>query len=127
MTGGVVDASASLALLLGEPGAGVVIARRDGAIMSAVNYSEVLMRTTDLCGSLEEAKRRVDRQDVEVIAFDKTHAAVAASLRSRTRSQGLSMADRCALGLALARGFPVLTADRRWTEVDLGVEVVLIR
>ena len=59
MTIAILDASAFLALLLGEqPGADFVLARRTGAIISAVNYSEVVARTAGLSGSLEDAKRR---------------------------------------------------------------------
>jgi PIN domain nuclease of toxin-antitoxin system len=40
---------------------------------------------------------------------------------------GLSLADRACLALAKQRGLPVLTADRIWQTLDLGVAVVLIR
>jgi ribonuclease VapC len=127
MTSVVLDASALLAVLLGEPGAETVIARRHGAVMSAVNYSEVVARTTELCGSLEEAKRRVDRQEIAVIPLDQTMAAVAAALRAATRDFGVSLADRCCLALALTKNVPVLTGDRKWREFDVGVAVELFR
>jgi ribonuclease VapC len=127
MTSVILDASALLAALLGEPGAEVVIARRSGAMMSAVNYSEVLARTAALCGSLEDAKRRVDRQEVAVIPLDQSMATVAASLRAATKALGLSLADRCCLALALTRGLPILTADRAWQQIEVGVTVELIR
>jgi PIN domain nuclease of toxin-antitoxin system len=88
VSGVVLDASALLALLLGEPGGDVVRARRAGAVLSAVNYAEVLARTAALCGSLEDAKRRVDRQELGVIALDQTQAAVAASLVPASKKLG---------------------------------------
>jgi ribonuclease VapC len=127
MTSVILDASALLAVLLGEPGAEMVIARRHGAMMSAVNYSEVLARTAELSGSLEEAKRRVDRQEITVVSLDQSTAAVAASLRAVTRVLGLSLADRCCLALALTRDMPILTADRAWQRINVGVTVELIR
>lgn len=123
----VLDASALLALLLGEPGADHVRARRVGAVISAVNYAEVLARTASLCGSLEVARRWVDRQEVSVAPLDRDQAAVAASLVAAGKPLGLSLADRCCLALALTRKLPVLTADRAWTHLDLGIQVKFIR
>ena len=123
----VLDASAVLAVLLGEPGADAVARRWHGAYLSAVNYSEILARTARLCGSLDEAKRRVDRHDWRVVPFDADQAAVAASLAPAGRPHGLSMADRACLALALTRGLPALTADRAWAALDIGVAVELIR
>lgn len=127
MTRVVLDASAVLALLLGEPGADAVRGRRTGALLSAVNYSEIVARTAGLCGSLEEARRRVDRQELEVVPLDRDLAAVAASLASVGRPLGLALADRCCLALALSRNLPVLTADRAWRRLDLDLIVELIR
>jgi len=44
-----------------------------------------------------------------------------------TRSAGLSLADRACLALALRLGYGVLTADRQWSNLDIGLEVKLIR
>ena len=123
MTRVVLDASALLALLLGEPGAEVVRDKLSAAVISAVNYYEVIVRTAALCGSFDEAKRRIDRQGVEVVPLDDVQAAVIASLPPL----GLSLADRCCLALALTRTAPVLTADHEWDRLDLGVSIVPIR
>ena len=45
----------------------------------------------------------------------------------RTRSAGLSLADRACLALASRLGVPAVTADRAWTTLDVGVEIVCIR
>ncbi len=123
----VLDASAVLALLLGEPGADRVRARRAGAIISAVNYAEVLARTARLCGSPDEAARRVGQHEFAVIPFDRAAAAAAAALEPAGRPLGLSLADRCCLALAAARRLPVLTADRAWQHLSVDVAVELIR
>jgi PIN domain nuclease of toxin-antitoxin system len=44
-----------------------------------------------------------------------------------TRQAGLSLGDRACLALGLTRGLPVLTADRVWAQLDVGVEVVVCR
>ena len=127
MTKVVLDASAVLSLLLGEPGADVVKQHLADHCISALNYSEVLARTMKLCGSLADAKRQVDRHDLCVIAYDAEQATVTASLVPATKSLGLSLADRACLALGLVRGLPVVTADRGWGQLEIGVAVELIR
>lgn len=39
----------------------------------------------------------------------------------------MSVGDRLCVALAMREGVPVLTADRRWREAPLPVEVVYIR
>ena len=123
----VLDASAVLAVLLGEPGAEAVAPRLAHARVSAVNYSEVLARAARLCGSLEEAKRRVDRHGLTVVPFDAAQAVAVAALVPATREFGLSLADRACLSLGLISGLKVLTADRAWGDLDLSVTVEVIR
>lgn len=48
-------------------------------------------------------------------------------MRSITRSAGLSLADRICITLARRLALPVLTADHSWLDLDLGVDVRLIR
>jgi len=43
------------------------------------------------------------------------------------RGDGLSLADRACLALAISRDLPVITADRAWARLGLPVEVVLTR
>jgi PIN domain nuclease of toxin-antitoxin system len=48
-------------------------------------------------------------------------------LASKTRRRNISLADRACLSLAMELGMPVLTGDRAWRDLDLGVEVRLFR
>ena len=123
----VLDASALLAMLFGEPGCEFVASRGNGAVLSSVSYSETLVKMIDRGIELNHAERILRRLSLYVAVFDSEAAAVAASLRFHTRPLGLSLADRACLALGLKTGFPVLTADRRWAEVPAQVTVELIR
>ena len=48
-------------------------------------------------------------------------------LRSVTRHAGLSLGDRACLALGDRLGCPVVTADRVWASLDVGVAIVVIR
>ncbi len=124
----VVDASALLAYLLGEPGSDAVVAAlQDGAEMTALNVAEVLSKLTDAGAAVDEAWPAIEALGIEVIAVGTREAVGIARLRPATRDSGLSIADRACLDLAATRGVPALTADRAWSGVDIDVEVRLIR
>jgi ribonuclease VapC len=48
-------------------------------------------------------------------------------LRVQTRHLGLSLGDRACIQLAMMKRWPVLTADKSWPELSLGVDVQLVR
>ncbi|WP_051758091.1 hypothetical protein [Prauserella rugosa] len=50
-----------------------------------------------------------------------------AELWPHTRHQGLSLGDRACLALAQRLDRPALTADQAWKNLDLAVDVQLIR
>ena len=130
--GAVLDASALLALLNGEPGADRVRdALEGGALVSAVNWAEVLARLVVAGGDLDEIDAMVlppgDGGQLQLVPFDAEQARASARLVRRTRSLGLSLADRAALGLATLRRLPVLTTDRAWRPLRPSVDVRIIR
>jgi PIN domain nuclease of toxin-antitoxin system len=126
MTEFVFDASAVIAFLQDEPGARQVQTSLSGGLLSAVNLAEIAQWIMDVRG---EAAARLELEGLpcEAVAFDQAQAQEAAALRRTTRARGLSLGDRACLALAKLRGLPVITADRAWATVDVGVEVVLIR
>jgi PIN domain nuclease of toxin-antitoxin system len=125
--GTIADASAILALLKQEPLGTLDPRRLFRATISAVNLSEVLERLCSGGLSESEADAAVAELSLRVADFDEPQARLAAYLRPRTRRAGLSLGDRACLALGLHLGRPVITADRAWASLDLGVEVVLIR
>jgi PIN domain nuclease of toxin-antitoxin system len=123
----VVDASAILAMLEGERGHDHVANLLSSTVISAVNLAEVVTGLINRGIAAEAALRTTDSIAIETAPFDRETALLAGALREATRTRGLSLGDRACLALARMRGLPALTADRSWAELDLGVEVRLIR
>jgi PIN domain nuclease of toxin-antitoxin system len=97
--------------------------------MSAVNLCEVLSKIEDRGWPEDpEALRRFRMviRSLEILPFGASEARVAAALRRPTR-QLLSLGDRCCLATARTHKLPVLTAERSWGDLELGVVVELIR
>ena len=121
------DASAMLALFRAERGADVVAGYRGDAVASAVNIAEVASRLSDEGLNPTEWHYSLAMLELEVVAFDENQAIQAGRLRRSTRHRGLSLGDRACLQLAAMRGLPAVTADRAWGELDVEVEVRVIR
>ena len=122
----VLDASALLAALNAEPGSEVVAAESD-PIISAVNLSEVVAKLVERGGADEDVRAAIGVLRLEVRDFDIELAHAAGLLRRATRQQGLSLGDRACLALADSLGLPVLTTDRTWLDLRLGIDVRVIR
>lgn len=127
MTATAIDASALLALLQNEPGADAVDRALLGGVISAVNYSEVVAKLADRGVPGAQITSALADLGLEVIEFDLAMAVAAGLLRRETASVGLSLGDRACIASARHRSLPVLTADRLWATLDLGVEVHVIR
>jgi PIN domain nuclease of toxin-antitoxin system len=128
MAEAVLDASAIMAFVRDEPGASVVAEYLPGAFVSTVNLSEVLKKAVDAApDSVDRAWQYLMALGMEAVDFDIRLARRTGELRAATRKLGLSFADRACLALAEREGLPALTADSRWSELDTGVAVTLIR
>jgi ribonuclease VapC len=123
----VADASAVIALLVGEPFTRFDAQRLSSASISAVNLSEVFSRLLEIGMPESVVDTAVAKLDLRVVAFDEPQARAAARLRSATRHAGLSLGDRACLSLGLALACLVVTADRAWADLDIGTEIILIR
>jgi len=123
----VLDASALLALLFAEPGAETVAdAIAAAAVIGAVNLSEV---ATVLVRHQQDPAELLApvRAQLPVEPFTDQDAIAAAALYPQTASRGLSLGDRACLALARRLRGPALTAEQAWTQLDIGVDVQLIR
>ena len=122
-----------LAYLRDEGGAErVAEALGDGAVMSAVNWAEVLSKVTDLGEDADALEAHLVAEGLigsalEIVPLEPRDAAAIARLRPATRAAGLSLGDRACLALAARLALPALTADRTWIGLGLGAEVEPIR
>ncbi|MCB0830372.1 MAG: type II toxin-antitoxin system VapC family toxin [Solirubrobacterales bacterium] len=126
MSGSVIlDASALLAVLKGEAGSEVVEPDLEGAVMSSVNWMEVVQKMLPF--GVQHGDLRQSLPGLEIAAFLEPHAAVAAAMHEPTKHLGTSLADRACLALAAFRDATVLSADRQLAKAEVGVEIKLIR
>lgn len=127
MADSVSDASAIIALLRREPGAERVAEALARTVVSAVNLSEVVAWLSRSGLEDTEIRRTVNDLDLEVSPFDAESAMSAGLLIRATRRFGLSLGDRACLALAQRLAIPVLTTDRNWSTLRVGVKIELIR
>ena len=123
----ILDASAVLACFFDEPGGENVLDELARSVVSAVNWAEVSERAMALGAWTDSLRSEFESTGAQVVPVEAAHAERAAALREQTRSKGLSLADRICFALAASRGSPVMTADRAWAEIEIGVEVRMIR
>lgn len=123
----VLDASAVLAVLNGEPGEKKVIPILAESAISAVNLTEVGTKLLEAGMDEESAQIAVSVLGIgEVTNFDEELAWETAKLRPLTKKLGLSLGDRVCLALAMKLKVPAVTADKEWAKIKL-CKVVLIR
>lgn len=127
MSDAVLDASAVLAFLNLEPGSDKVAAVSGKRIVSAVNLSEVLAKLIELGMPENEIRQVLGYLKYDIKAFETEDATLCALLRPLTRSSGLSLGDRACLALGKKLQLPVLTADRAWSNLNLSIDIQVIR
>ena len=123
----VLDASAVLAVLNGEPGEKKVIPLLAESAISAVNLTEVGAKLLD--AGMDEASAQIAVSVLgfgEVADFSEELAWETAKLRPLTKQHGLSLGDRACLALAIKLDVPAVTADKQWSKLKF-CKVVVIR
>lgn len=110
----VLDASAVLAFLQGEPGADRVERALDGGVIGAANWSEVAQKVRAAGADWGIARALLLSYALRIEAVTAEDAESAAE--SWRRGSGLSLGDRLCLALSARLQDPALTADRAWGE-----------
>ena len=124
----VLDASALLAFLHNEKGADrVEEAILNKAVIQSVNWAEVIQKVIAKNISIDNLDNELAAVGLSFLSFDRQQASIAGSLQQQTKELGLSLGDRACLALAQQLDLPVLTADKIWQQLDIGVSIQLIR
>ena len=123
------DASALLAVMRAEPGAGEVLRIIDRAAIHSVQIAEVVRKLRELGVDPDEVEGSIQELCLPVIEVLSVRQACNTG---RYCLGGLSLGDRICLAMASSHGSTAVTADRRWKEVcdanaELNVRVMLIR
>lgn len=125
----VLDASALLALVFGEPGAERVAGLLSTACIGSVNLAEVATILARRGGDADESRATIDQVPVQILPFDTALAFDAGQLWPVTRKTGSSLGDRCALALARRLDAVLVTSDAQLLAIApaVGVDGFAIR
>jgi ribonuclease VapC len=123
----VIDSSAFLAVAFQELRADFVLPRLRGSLLSVVNYQEVLEKMQERQVSTEHALAGIEAMRIHIVDYSIRQAELAMAMKPVYKPLNISLADRACLALGKERDLPVLTADRSWASIDVGVRVELIR
>lgn len=124
----VLDASALLVVLNGEPGREKLTPELlNAATVSTVNLAEVQTKLVREGADPDQAWDVILSPIREAAEFTSEQAKVAGSLITQTRALGLSLGDRACLALGIMLNAPVYTTDKSWKNLKLGVRIHVIR
>ncbi len=116
----IVDTSALLAVLFAEPQAqqlAEILSSAERPMMSAVNYTECLIRVLDRAPDVAKTlERALAEFNLEVVSVDRALASAAAQARLK---YPINLGDCFAYSLAKARGLALLTLDSDFTKTDV--------
>lgn len=122
----VLDTSAVIALIQGESGASQVTAYLRTALISSVNRAEILRVLVRKGASFEDAEQSLEILSMPVVPFNSQQATLAA--RIGCQALYLSLGDCACIALAQSENAKeIITADRAWDGLDIGIPIRLIR
>jgi ribonuclease VapC len=123
----VLDASALLAYLKGEPGGDRVDERLAESVISSVNWAEVIQKSiaanVDVDGMLDD----LQILGLRIEPFLPEDGEIAGRLWPQTKQADLSLGDRACLSLGIRLAASVLTSDRAWASLSLPLDIQIIR
>lgn len=123
----VIDASAVLALLNQESGSEEILQYIGNAAISSVNLSEVIAKLADAGIPEADINQILLNLNLEVVVFNEEQALKAGMMRPATKSIGLSVRHRACLALGILLNQPVVTTERLWSSLSVGIEIRVVR
>lgn len=123
----VLDTSVIVAVIAQERGYENALPFLDRAIVSTVNLAEVAARFARHGMPQDSVETLIQSVHFAVKEFTQELSLITGMLIQKTRPLGLSLGDRACLALAISKNLPVLTADKAWKQLELPIEVKLLR
>lgn len=96
----------------------------DARSSAAVNLAEIVSKLAERGLSDDHIHQLIDNLRLRVIPLSESQAFLAGQLR---RTTGLSLGDRVCLAVGLELDVQVVTAERRWLDLDLPISLLVIR
>lgn len=123
------DASALLAVAFNEDGAEQVLLAlsRPQVGITVANLTEVISKLRQRGMSMAGCRAFIDDLQLVVVSADTETALLAGELHAQARWAGLSFGDATCLATAVQFGASVVTADRAWGRLDVGVGIQVVR
>jgi ribonuclease VapC len=129
MTNVVLDSSAVLAMVYGEPGGkrvhAAIVSTLHVVSISAVNWCEVLAKLGQKSPIMTADRLTAILPGVEVVPFGQAEAEQAAAL-AKSCSQ-ISLGDRACLALASSLDATAWTTDKIWAKLPVGATLEVLR
>jgi PIN domain nuclease of toxin-antitoxin system len=113
----------------GEPGSSTVAKALPGALLSMVNFAEVISKLHERGMPTLKAQEAVANLGVRLTEFSEQQAKLVGDLRPLTRSFGLSLGDRACLALGKLSDATILTTESVWPKLAIvvGAKIQVIR
>ena len=95
--------------------------------LGATNLTELVSKVIERGLPENEVSTVVNSLNLEIVPMTQVQAALSGSLHQSTRHLDLSLGDRASLALTKILGGVVMTVDRPWLSLDIGINIECIR
>ena len=124
----ILDASAILAVINGEPGHERLTPELLSiAAASTVNLAEVQAKLVSRGWDPDEAWEDATSPVREIVPLDEDLAKSCGSLIAQTRTLGLSLGDRACLATGIQLKATIYTAEASWKKLSISVPIIVLR
>ncbi len=123
----IVDSSAFLAAIYDEESDFDFEKFMPDSAMHVVNLSEVIAVLIRDGMQKSIAKQIIQSNISDILNSSVEEAILAADIRIKSRKYGISTGDSFCLAAAKLYKLPVITADKIWQKLDLGIEIIYVR